>query len=585
MRDPAGTIRSASLPCGGGRGAAPRSVAADAAPASNSRYELLALATVATLATVVCFFHLGAYGLWEPDEARYAEIAREMLALHDFVTPHLDYVPYVEKPPLLYWLTALAMRLFGTNEFAARLTSAAAAISGLGAVYYFSRRVLGRPQAILAVAVLATSALYALMAQVLTTDMLLTATLSVALFAFYLHWSSGRGWCWVMYGAIGLAVLTKGPIGIVISLLAGAIFLLSEGQLRGALRRFRVAGGFGVIALIAAPWFVAISVQQPYFLDFYFVGEHLRRFFESSYSHGQPIYYYVPVILGGMLPWSLLVPFIPWQSLPRNPARRFCLIAAATIFVVFSLASAKLIPYILPALPFLSVVIADGLFTFIDSRGADCRRLAIVGPLLGIIAAGVLTVAAFAGRFASPNPAMVRPALQIAGLVLIGASLLCFVLFWRRQAAAALATLALGSAALLVVAGYGRLLAEPARSYASLARRIAQRAPDARLICFPRYIQSLPFYTGRRVILVGAPTELAYGAAHAADGSNYFFTHRSDLLRLWNEPQPSVLIVDRGAMPALAKSLGAFRVLAADTKKIAVIPDRGTANGRQESSD
>ena len=91
------------------------------------------------------------------------------------------------------------------------------------------------------------------------------------------------------------------------------------------------------------------------------------------------------------------------------------------------------------------------------------------------------------------------------------------------------------------------------------------------LICYPRYIQSLPFYTGRRVILVGAPTELAYGAAHAADGPNYFFTRRADLLRLWNEPQPSLLIVDRGAMPALAKSLGAFTIIAEDHKKIAVM--------------
>ena len=535
---------------------------------------------VAILAGIVCFYHLSAYGLWEPDEARYAEIAREMIVLHDFVTPHLDYVPYVEKPPLLYWLTALAMRLFGIGEFGARFINAAAAMAGIGAVYLFARRVLGARQGILAAAILATSGLYALMAQVLTTDVLLTATLTVALFAFYLQWSSGGAWWWLMYAAIALGVLTKGPIAIALPMLAGAIFLFTEGDLRGAVRRFRVVPGLGLIALIAAPWFVAITLRQPDFFNFYFVGEHLQRFFESSYSHGQPLYYYVPVMLGGMLPWTLLVPFIPWRFLRPDPARRFCLLTAATIVVVFSLASAKLIPYILPAMPFVAIVMASGLDEFIAGR--DCRRLAVVGPMLGIIAAGVLTVATFADRFASPNPAMVRPALYAAGLVLPVASVICFAAFWRRRAVTGIATLALATAALLVVAGYGRLLAEPARSYAQLARLIAQRAPDARLICYPRYIQALPFYTGRRVMLVGAPTELAYGAAHAPDASSYFFRRRVDLLRLWNEPQPSLLIVDRGAMPGLAKSLGAFTIIAEDHKKIAIM--RTPAAGMKRST-
>ncbi|MGH7842671.1 MAG: ArnT family glycosyltransferase, partial [Candidatus Binataceae bacterium] len=305
--------------------------------------EAAGVAIAAALALLVCFFHLGAYGLWEPDEARYAEIAREMLALRDFVLPHLNYVPYLEKPPLLYWLTALAMRLFGVNEFAARCVNAAAACVGVAAVYLFARRVADSRHAVWSAIILSTSALYALMAQVLTTDMLLTATTTVALFTFFLHWREGGGWCWVMYVAIALAILTKGPIGLAIPLTAGAIFLVTEGDWRGAVRRFRVVPGLGLTAIIAAPWFVAVTFRQPDFLAFYFVGEHFRRFFESSYSHGQPIYYYVPVIVAGLLPWSILATFAPWRTLTPDPARRFCLISAVTIFVVFSCASAKLI--------------------------------------------------------------------------------------------------------------------------------------------------------------------------------------------------------------------------------------------------
>jgi 4-amino-4-deoxy-L-arabinose transferase-like glycosyltransferase len=534
-----------------------------------------ALAGVATtiVALAVCFYHLGTYGLWEPDEARYAEIAREMLVLHDFVTPHLNYVPYVEKPPLLYWVTALSMRLFGVNEFAARLPNALAALTGIAAAWWFARRVLSPRQALLTALILSTSALYALMAQVLTTDMLLTATVTIALCAFYLQWAEGGGWWWLMYVAIALGVLTKGPVAIAVPLLVGTVFLTTERAWRDALRRFHVAAGLGLIILIAAPWFIAIAVRQPDFLAFYFVGEHLRRFFEASYSHGEPIYYYLPVLAGGVLPWSLIAPFLPWRSTISTPAKRFCLIAASTIFVLFSLASAKLIPYILPALPFIAILLASGIDEFFEGR--DCRSLAVIGPVLGLAGVGVLAVSQYADRFVSRNPALVQPVLPVAAIILLVAGILCFWTFWQRRAIAGLSVLGGAAFALLIVASSGRLLAQPARSYAQLARAIAQLAPHARLVCFPRYIQSLPFYTHRRVVLVGPPTELAYGAAHASDGREYFFTRRADLMRLWSDPTPTVLIVDQSAMPALAPALGEFTVIAEDSKKVAI--ERGSA--------
>ena len=545
--------------------------------------EAIGVAIVAALGIVVFFFHLGTYGLWEPDEARYAEIAREMLALRDFVVPHLNYVPYIEKPPLLFWLTALAIRSFGVNEFAARFVNASAALTGVGAVYFFSRRVFGPREAFWSAVMLVTTALYALMAQVLTTDMLLTATLTIALLAFFLQWSEGGRWCWVMYVAIALAVLSKGPIGIAIPIAVGAIFLILEGDWRGALKRFRVIPGLILTAAIVVPWFVAVAARAPGFIDFYFVGEHFRRFFESSYSHGQPFYYYVPVILAGTLPWSLLVPLVRWQSLTPHPARRFCLIAAITIFVIFSIASAKLIPYILPAIPPLTIVIASGVLADLNGTGQvqmGSRRFAVSGPMLGLIGACVLMVAIFADRFASPNALTVRPALYAAGAILLMAGEVCFAAFWARWLAAGLATIAAASCATLIVASYGRIMAESLRSYAGLAQTIAQDAPTARLICYPRYIQSLPFYTRRRVILVGAATELAYGATHSPDGGDYFFSRRADLVRLWNDPAPTVLIADKGAFQGLAGSLGPYTVIAEDAKKIAVehAPPAGVVN-------
>ena len=320
------------------------------------------------LAAFLCFFHLGTYGLWEPDEARYSEIAREMLASHNFIVPHLNYVPYIEKPPLLYWLTTLSMSLMGVNEFAARFVNAFAALFGVVATIFFAAKTFDARRAILAGGVLITSAIYALMAQVLTTDMLLTALTTTALFAFFLHWRDGGRWCWLFYVAMGFAALTKGPVGVAVPLFVATIFLWWEGDLCGAMIRFQAPRGLLITTAIAAPWFIAITIRESGFFDFYFIGEHVRRFFDASYSHDQPMYYYVPIVIGGLVPWTFALPFIPWLRLAPNPARRFCIIAGATILVLFSLSSAKLVPYILPAIPPLAIVIADGLLTSIDRR-------------------------------------------------------------------------------------------------------------------------------------------------------------------------------------------------------------------------
>src|SRR5208282_2202366 len=168
-------------------------------------------AAVGLLALLVFFFHLGRYGLWEPDEARYAEIAREMLRTGSFVVPHLNYVPYIEKPPLLYWMTSLAFHCLGANEFAARLVPALSALGGVIATYWFGRRAFDHRRGLLAAAILTTSPLYAVMAQVLTTDMLLTVLLSIAFFSLFLQWREGGRWWLATYTAAALAVLTKGP--------------------------------------------------------------------------------------------------------------------------------------------------------------------------------------------------------------------------------------------------------------------------------------------------------------------------------------------------------------------------------------
>ncbi|HEX3408895.1 MAG TPA: glycosyltransferase family 39 protein [Candidatus Binataceae bacterium] len=560
------------------------------APASG----LIALgfAAVIGLAALLFFFHLGTYGLWEPDEARYAEIAREMLVSQNFVVPHLNYVPYIEKPPLLYWMTTLAMSLLGVNEFAARFVNALAALFGVAATMFFASRTFDSRRAIVAGAVLATSAIYAVMAQVLTTDMLLTAATITAMYAFFLHWRDRGHWCWLAYVAMGLGALTKGPVGVAIPLAVMTIFLYREHDLRGALHRFHAIPGLALTAAIAAPWFVAITIREPGFFDFYFIGEHVRRFFQANYSHNQPIYYYVPIIIGGFLPWTLSVPLIAWRRLTPHPARRYCLIAGGTVFAVFSLSSAKLVPYILPAIPPLAIVIADGLVTVIEDRAAArARRLAALGPLFGIAGAAAIIVGLYAGEFRAPYPALVRPALYAAGALFAIGGIGCFLSFWTPRNALGVLALIVTGAAVLITVSYGRLMAEPLRSYAQLARTIERLQPNARLVCYPRYVQSLPFYTRRRVIIVGARTELTFGSEHDPQAVDYFFIRRADLLKLWYDPRPTVFVVDRFIIDQLRKAIGPYTIIASDPKKLAIMrvdqkapgsPSTGTTSPRKD---
>ncbi len=526
--------------------------------------EVLTAPAVLVVATLIFFYHLGAYGFWEPDEARYGEIAREMLALRDFIVPHLNYVAYVEKPPLLYWLTASSFRIFGLDEFAARLIPALSALLGVLATFIFVDRTMGRRRATVAAAILATAPVYAVMAQVLTTDMLLTALVTIALFALFLHYQEGGAWCWIAYCAMGLATLTKGPVGIALPGLTTAIFLWWEGALRNSMRRFHAIGGAAVVVAIAAPWFVAISIREPGFLDFYFIGEHLRRVFDSSFSHGEPFYFYVPVIVAGLLPWSLLVPFLTWRKMPPEASRRFCVIASLVIVGAFSAASGKLIPYVLPAFPPLAVLIADGIASCAWPaksqmlRSPDSRILMEAGLLLGLLGAGVIVAAIEASSFATPYLMLTQPALFAVGGVLVFGGAMTALAFSARLPGAGLSLIVITLAGALCMGTWARLEAEPLRSYAGISKAVAERAPNARLICYHRYVQGLAFYTRRRVILVGGLSELRFGAARAKDAHNYFFSSDSDLLRLWNQPGETVIMLDADDLARLKRSPGHF---------------------------
>ncbi len=556
---------------------APSAGANAGAKASWQGRELIEAIALAGLALAVFFFHLGRYGLWEPDEARYAEIAREMLATHNFIVPHLNYVPYIEKPPLLYWTTSLAFYLLGVNEFAARIVPAISALFGVIVTWWFGRRIFDHRRALLAAAILITSPLYAAMAQVLTTDMLLTALMAVAFFSFYLQWRDGGRWWIAMYLAMALAVLTKGPVGVAIPAAAGIVFAWWQGALRDAWGKFHVVAGALIVAAIALPWFAIVAARLPGFLDFYIIGEHFRRVFVASYSHDEPFYFYLPVIIVGLLPWSICLPLLFIEGM-RNAARSWCAIVAALVIVLFSAADAKLIPYILPAVPPLALLLADSILSAIESRDPQSvgrvKRSAFVaalGPLLCVGGMVCIVLAATAAYFHNRDIPMLARVILVTGIIILIGGAASIAAYVRARYEAALTIVVAAVAAALITATYGRIDVESLHSWAPLARALAASSPGATLIDYHRYPQAIPFYTRRRVILAGPVlSELRFGAEHSPDRDRYFLNSDADLLGLWATDHSAILIIDEADLRRLAPQLGPIRVIASQGHKRAV---------------
>jgi 4-amino-4-deoxy-L-arabinose transferase-like glycosyltransferase len=537
----------------------------DADAGAARRRELIESAALGLLALAAFFFHLGSYGLWEPDEARYAEIAREMLVTGNFIVPHLDFVPYIEKPPLLYWTTSLAFHFLGTNEFAARLVPALSALLGVIVTYWFGRRVFDHRRGLLAAAILITSPLYATMAQVLTTDMLLTALLSVAFFSFFLQWRDGGRWWIALYLAIA-------PV------LAGILFLWRQGDLRSALGKFHVVAGMLIVVAIALPWFAVVAVRLPGFLDFYIIGEHFRRVFVASYSHDQPFYFFLPVIIVGLLPWSICFPLLLLHG-TRGPVRSWCAIVAGLVLILFSAAEAKLIPYILPAVPPIALLLADSILCAIENRSAQglprrARSAAIIAALGPVLCAGgivCIAVAAAAAYFHNRDIGILTRVIALSGVIILIGGAASSAAFIRGRFQTGLTIIVAAVVATLLTGTYGRIAVESLHSYAPLSRELASRAPDATLIDYHRYPQAIPFYTRRRVILAGPfLSELRFGAEHSADRDRYFLNSDADLLGLWGRDRSAVLIIDEADLKHLAPQLGPIRIIAAQGHKRAV---------------
>ena len=273
----------------------------------------LRLALIATAALLLYLPGLGRPALWEPDEGRYAEIAREMYLSGDYVTPRNDYVRYFEKPPLMYWAETASIAVLGQNEFAVRLPAALFSAGQVVVAAALADAMLGPIAALLAAVALALSPLFFGFARFVTLDPGLSFFMVAALASFYAaarseDFGSGAGRRWFRLSAAMLAMgtLTKGPVAL---LLAGAValaWLVAEGRTREALRMPWISS-IALFSAITVPWFVLVAERNPGFLRFFFIHEHVDRYLKAT-EHGWGPWFFIPVVLAGTWPWFFFVP-------------------------------------------------------------------------------------------------------------------------------------------------------------------------------------------------------------------------------------------------------------------------------------
>ena len=320
---------------------------------------------------VALFYQLGAAALFEPDEGRNAEKAREILVLRDWVTPHENFHAVLDKPMFFYWLIAIVYKFFGVSEWAARLPSALAALGTIALVYRFGQIHRGTWTALWSALILVTSVEFFALARIVIFDMTLTFFMTAALCAFYqaIHAEDTkrrRLGCVAMYVALAAATLIKGLIGVVIPGMVIFSYLLLTRQW-AVLKRIDLIPGILLFLALVLPWYLEAEKHNPGYLRYYFWEEHFGRFMTDELDRGEPWYYFIGVGFIGFLPWTLLLPLAAkaaWKSvrMEKSDDQTVYLCLWAIIpFVFFSVSKSKLPHYILPIFPALAMLTAIAL--------------------------------------------------------------------------------------------------------------------------------------------------------------------------------------------------------------------------------
>jgi len=457
------------------------------------------------------------------DEGRYAEIAREMLVTGDWVTPRYNGYKYFEKPPLQAWATAAAFQVFGIGDWQARLWAALTGFLTILFIGFTGARIFSARAGWLAAVVLASSPMWVISGHFNSLDMGLSSFLVAALCSLLLaqtvgNKSSCRNWMWACWIFMALATLSKGVIGAAIPAMVFVAYSISTWDWK-IWTRLHLFSGTILFLVVTAPWFILVAQRNPEFLEFFFIHEHLQRFTQDAHSRTGPIYYFVPLLLFGILPWVLQIPgsiVQAWGERRRDFSSGWLLVCwFAVIFAFFSVSRSKLPGYIIPIFPALALLIGnrlDQLLAHTNSMELPWKLQTIGFAILGCVGFFFLSDI---GKQARPDE--IEAYAQYTYWVI--AALIALMLFstfaaWqsKRNGIQSIVSFACGFFLCAIIAGTGHETLGRAVSGIDLVNRVKSSIPEKVNFYSVRLLDhTVPFYLGRTMIMVESPDELGFG--------------------------------------------------------------------------
>jgi len=560
------------------------------------------VAVVAALIFLACIF--SPPYLMDDVDAVQAQIARNMLESGDWVTPHLDGVAYMEKPPLKYWMISVAFALFGVHDWAARLPVALSAVILCWLTARLGAWAFGKQAGLYAGMALATCVGLFLFTRVLIADVILTLAIALGMWAFLRALDPDdkhpAAWAMTLWAAMAVGLMLKGLIGVVFPIGSGLIFLVASGQWRSpeAWRRLRIIPGILLLLAIAAPWHILATLRNPPYLDFtlhaeqgsyhgffwfYFINEQLLRFLNLRYPRDYntvPRLYFWLLHLVWLFPWSVYLPALlhlkyrPPDRASRTRLLALCWIACVLIFFTFSTTQEY---YSMPCYPALALLIGVAL----TQDGAAVRTGTRVAALVATSVLAVISAIMFLVRNL-PTPGDIASALSehpteyytlslghmtdltlsafaylrlplavAAAAFLVGAGGAWFFKGWRAALSLAVMMTLFFHAARLAMIGF-----DPYLSSRALALALV-RAPAGKLIVDNPYYEfsSVFFYSRRAALLLnGRKNNLEYGSY--APGAPQVFIDDAGFVQLWSTPQRYYVVTEGPKLPRLRNLIG-----------------------------
>lgn len=524
-------------------------------------------------------FFLGGHPLLVPDEGRYSEIAREMVANHQYMTPQLNSFNFFDKPILFYWLQAVAFNIFGIHIWVTRLIPMLFGISGALIVYNISAYVFNRQSAWLAALFLLSSPLYFGIAHFANLDIEVAVWITASLSFFLRSYRPNThdfhaGWLYAAYAAAGAAILTKGLMGIVFPIMIIGLWICITNQWQLVLR-MRLMSGLSLVCAIVLPWFIFMQWQYPHFFNYFFYQQQFLRYTNLTFNNPQPTWYYVVTVFTGMLPWSLFL-YGAYKHCWRTRCNTtwFLMLWPLIILVFFSIPQSKLIGYIIPVLPPLAILIGH-YYPLASAKSKQITGWIFLLPIA--IGSVILCFIPMAWLNQYGITSALKWLIVSAGIVI--ASALFYSLRFRLQQLSATLIIAGLVCFNILLTSYSLLTPQVFATYFPIYSLVSQLKPaltNSQVVMYYNYYQDLPFYLQKTVIFVHPWSENQLAGTDTDYGTFSYSYHTlstikpltymtpAELAIMWHSNQRVILFTNEKHLQKLARDVNtpAVRVIA-----------------------